>query len=234
MYSRDSDAGQRVLLPLLRARGDARIDRLLLSHRDLDHVGGAASLLRGVPVGEVISSLEEAHPLRASMPAHTRCEAGQAWTWDGVRFEMLAPLAAQYEHTAKSNAMSCVLKVTASNGASALLTGDIEREQELGLVDAQGERLRSQVLIAPHHGSKTSSSEPFLAAVQPGVVVFQAGYRNRFGHPAAAVLARYGERGIAQVASARCGAWRWRSDEAGGACQRDVARRYWQHRSLDR
>lgn len=234
MYSRDSDAGQRVLLPLLRARGDTRIDRLVLSHRDLDHVGGAAALLRGTAVDEVLSSLEDTHPLRAAMPRHTRCEAGQRWQWDGVHFEMLAPLPTQYERGTKSNAMSCVLKVTAADGASALLTGDIEREQELGLVDTHGERLRSQVLIAPHHGSKTSSSEPFLAAVQPRVVVFQAGYRNRFGHPAAPVTERYAQRGVAQVASPACGAWRWRSDEAQGRCQRQFDRRYWRYRDGDR
>ena len=111
-----------------------------------------------------------------------------------------------------------------------LLTGDIEREQEAALVAGLGDALRSDVLVVPHHGSKTSSSAPFLDAVRPSVAVVQAGYRNRFGHPAAEVLDRYRERGIAIVVGATCGAWQWRSDsKPGGSCQRDARRRYWHH-----
>ena len=228
-YSRDSDAGQRVLLPLLRSRGETRIDRLVLSHRDLDHVGGARALLGALPVDDLLSSLERDHPLLALADGRTtRCEAGQSWDWDGVRFELLRPLAGDYERTLKSNAMSCVLRVGTAQ-RSALLTGDIERDQEAQLVTAFGERLRSDVLIVPHHGSRTSSTAAFLDTVRPRVAVFQAGYRNRFGHPAPDVLERYRERGIEMFVSPRCGAWRW--DSAGpqnGVCQRDAVRRYWQ------
>ena len=233
-YSRESDAGQRVLLPLLRSRGETRIDRLVLSHRDLDHVGGARALLTALPVDDVLSSLEPGHPLLALAAGRTtRCEAGQAWDWDGVRFELLRPLADDYARTLKSNAMSCVLRVATAE-RSVLLTGDIERDQEAQLVAAVGERLQSDVLIAPHHGSRTSSTAAFLDAVRPRIAVFQAGYRNRFGHPAPDVLARYRERGIRIVASPRCGAWRW--DAAGpqeGVCQRDAVQRYWQHEAAD-
>ena len=111
-----------------------------------------------------------------------------------------------------------------------LLTGDIERDQESALVVA-GAALRSDVLVAPHHGSRTSSSAAFIDAVHPRIAVFQAGYRNRFGHPAPDVVERYRERGIAIVATAACGAWQWRADGAAdGSCERDVARRYWHHR----
>jgi competence protein ComEC len=233
-YSRESDAGQRVLLPLLRSRGETRIDRLVLSHRDLDHVGGARALLGALPVGDVLSSLELEHPLLALAAGRTtRCEAGQAWDWDGVHFELLRPLYSDYARTLKSNAMSCVLRVSAGE-RSVLLTGDIERDQEAQLVAAVGDRLRSDVLIAPHHGSRTSSTAAFLDAVRPRVAVFQAGYRNRFGHPAPDVLERYRERGIRIVASPGCGAWRW--EAAGphdGVCQRDAVRRYWQHEAAD-
>ncbi len=229
-YSRASDAGQRVLLPLLRARGESRIDRLLLSHRDLDHVGGAAAVLKALPVGDLLSSLELEHPLLALAAHATRCHAGQSWTWDGVRFEILRPLAADYALTLKSNAMSCVLRVS-GGGRSALLTGDIEREQEAALLAAAPDALRSDVLIVPHHGSKTSSTGAFLDAVQPKVAVFQAGYRNRFGHPAPEVLARYRERGIEVDVTPSCGAWLWVANgPAGGACFRENARRYWHHR----
>jgi competence protein ComEC len=125
--------------------------------------------------------------------------------------------------------MSCVLRV-AGGGRSVLLTGDIERDQEAALVAAHGAALQSDVLIAPHHGSKTSSSASFLDAVRPTIAVFQAGYRNRFGHPAEEVLARYRERGIAIVASPACGDWQWRGNgAAAGTCQREIARRYWHH-----
>ena len=229
-YSRESDAGQRVLLPLLRARGESRIDTLVLSHRDLDHVGGAGAVLKALPVGDVLSSLEADHPLLALAGHRTRCNAGQSWVWDGVRFELLRPAAGDYERTLKSNAMSCVLRVSGAGG-SALLTGDIEREQEAALVAGGAEALRSDVLVVPHHGSKTSSTGAFLDAVQPRVAVFQAGYRNRFGHPAAEVLARYRERGIEIRTTPDCGAFRWGEAAApGGLCQRDVALRYWHHR----
>jgi competence protein ComEC len=228
-YSRESDAGQRVLVPLLRSRGEKKLDLLVLSHRDSDHVGGARTLLGAIEVDTLSSSLEDGHALLAAAHDPQRCVAGQRWRWDGVDFAVLAPAADDYARALRPNAMSCVLRV-AGGGRSVLLTGDIEREQESALVAAHGDGLRTDVLIAPHHGSKTSSSAPFLDAVRPKTAVFQAGYRNRFGHPAEEVLDRYRERGIAIVASPACGAWQWRADGDGaGACERDTGRRYWHH-----
>jgi competence protein ComEC len=228
-YSADSDAGQRVLLPLLRSLGEQRIDRLVLTHRDVDHVGGAKALLEGMPVGDLHSSLEEGHPLRALAGTHVRCEDGQSWQWDGVRFDMLQPPALAFNSRLRPNALSCVLRVSSAQG-SMLFTGDIERPQEEWLVARYGAALRSDVLLVPHHGSKTSSSDAFLDAVAPREAVVQAGYRNRFGHPAPEVVSRLREHGIAVVDSASCGAWR--STGAGqGACERDMARRYWHHGS---
>lgn len=244
-YAPDVDAGQRVLLPLLRARGDHRIDTLMLSHRDSDHVGGASSLLQNLPVAELTSSIEDTHPLhlqaqQLGVPSR-RCEAGQRWAWDGVQFEVLHPAAGDYAAASRSNAMSCVLKVTGIQGASpgtgssVLLTGDIEREQEIRLLRERPEALRSDVLIVPHHGSKTSSTAAFLDAVAPQVAVFQAGHLNRYGHPASEVWARYRERGIARIDSPSCGAWTWRSGAdlvaSPPVCERDQARRYWHWRA---
>lgn len=228
-YSADTDAGQRVLLPLLRAVGATPIDLLVLSHRDSDHVGGAQSLLAQGEVRAISSSLEDSHPLRRLAKApHRRCAAGQQWTWDGVRFTVLHPMPQDYSGSAKPNALSCVLRVQAGNGASALLTGDIEAPQELALVERLGADLHSQVLMVPHHGSRTSSSTVFLHAVAPQVALAQAGYRSRFGHPAAAVVDRYRAAGVRFERSDRCGAWLWHSD-GGDACERQIDARYWHY-----
>ena len=232
----DSDAGQRVLLPLLRAFGD-RLDRVVVSHRDNDHIGGAASVLGQHEDAALLSSIEHGHPL-AVLHRHTRCLAGQRWTSDGVDFEFLHPRAADYAaRPDKPNTVSCVLRITAAAdargaGACALLTGDIERAQELAMVSALGDALRCELLLVPHHGSKTSSSEVFLDAVQPQLALVQAGYRNRYGHPAEPVMARYAQRGIPVVTSPVCGAAGWSSSAPDQVrCEREQARRYWHHRS---
>jgi competence protein ComEC len=230
-YARDSDAGQRILLPLLRSLGERRIDRLVLSHRDQDHVGGARSVLAALPVGELLGSLEPHHPLHALGVPNRRCLAGERWTWDGVHFALLHPPAADFARALKPNAMSCVLKVegSAPGSGAVLLTGDIEREQELALVAGQPDALRAQVLVAPHHGSRTSSTAAFIAAVAPQAAVFQAGYRNRFGHPAPEVMARYLAQGVTAIETTTCGAWRWLGDAAvaEAVCERERVRRHW-------
>jgi competence protein ComEC len=227
-YSEESDAGQRVVVPLLRAF-DERVDMVMLSHRDSDHTGGAAAVLAMQPLAALVSSIEDAHELQA-IRASTRCARGQRWHWDGVEFQVLHPAAGDYEVVNKPNALSCVLRV--SNGAqTALLAGDIELAQESRLVAGESALLAANLLLVPHHGSKTSSSAAFLDAVHPSFAVVQAGYRNRFGHPAAPVLERYRQRGIAVVDSPRCGAALWRSAQPlAVACQRDTAPRYWHHR----
>lgn len=227
-YSRESDAAQRVLLPLLRARGEGRVDLLLLSHRDTDHVGGAASLLAAHPVAALSSSLAADHPLLTQAARglpHTPCRAGQRWAWDGVQFDVLHPADDDVAFADKPNAVSCVLRVTDALGRSLLLTGDIEAAQEAALLRRTGAALASTMLVVPHHGSRTSSTAAFLDAVTPQVAVVQAGYRSRFGHPAADVLARYAERGITVVRTDSCGAWLWH--DGAQACTRDVRRRYW-------
>ncbi|MEJ8839086.1 DNA internalization-related competence protein ComEC/Rec2 [Ramlibacter sp. AN1133] len=229
-YSRETDAGQRVLVPLLRAGGET-VDLVVLSHRDSDHTGGAAAVLRMQPAARLLSSLEDAHPLQTIRPS-TRCHAGQQWDWDGVHFEILHPAAEDYALRAKPNAMSCVLRV--DNGhASALLAGDIEQPQEAALL-ARAAPLAADVLLVPHHGSRTSSSQAFLEAVRPWAALVQAGYRNRFGHPAPAVQHRYQERGIVLALSPRCGAARWDSRTARVLqCERQVAPHYWHHDAAD-
>jgi competence protein ComEC len=226
-YSPESDAGHRVLVPLLQAL-NTRLDRVMLSHRDTDHVGGAAAVLTMQPEADLLSSIEADHSLQALRPSQ-RCEAGQRWEWDGVRFEVLHPRAQDYVPLPKPNALSCVLRI--DNGRqSALLVGDIERAQEARLL-ADAAPLRSTVLLVPHHGSKTSSSAEFLDAVHPEVALVQSGYRNRFGHPAALVMDRYRQRSIVVHDSPHCGAITWSSDGLDGVqCTRLAQLRYWHHR----
>jgi competence protein ComEC len=157
----------------------------------------------------------------------TRCEAGQRWVWDGVQFELLHPLTEDHDSQRKSNALSCVLRIQGAKG-SAMLAGDIEAPQERAL------RLRGLVpvdfLLVPHHGSKTSSTPEWVHALQPQLALAQAGYRNRFGHPAAPVVARYRQAGITWVDTVHCGAARWHSDApAALGCERQERRRYWHH-----
>lgn len=225
-YSLESDAGHRVLVPLLQAL-HTRLDRVVLSHRDMDHVGGAPAVLAMQPQADLLSSIEAENPLQGLRPAQ-RCLAGQSWHWDGVDFEVLHPRAEDYDTGAKSNALSCVLRI--SNGTqTALLVGDLEQAQEARLV-ASGVHLKSDLLLVPHHGSKTSSSAAFLDAVQPPLAVVQSGYRNRYGHPAAPVLVRYTERGIRMVDSPHCGALTWQSAQSQDVqCHRVDALRYWNH-----
>ena len=232
-FSRDSDAGHRVLVPLLRAL-DVKLDMLLLSHRDSDHAGGALAVLAMQPQAELRSSVEPEHELHTVRPVQ-RCEAGQRWRWDGVDFAVLHPAGADYGGAAKPNVLSCVLRIssqTRDGGPAAqvaLLVGDIERAQELRLV-AEGAPLKADLLLVPHHGSKTSSSAEFLDAVAPRLAVVQAGYRNRFGHPAEVPMARYRERGIRVLDSPHCGALTWRSGQPDQIhCQRVDGMRYWHH-----
>jgi competence protein ComEC len=225
-FSRESDAGNRVLVPLLRAL-DLPVDVMVLSHRDSDHSGGAPALLAMQTRAILLSSIEDDQSL-ASTRSLAPCVAGQRWRWDGVDFEILHPQAQDYASQSRANAMSCVLRI--SNGAqTALLTGDIEEAQEAQLIAAQP--LKLDVLLVPHHGSKSSSSAAFLDATQPRIALVQAGYRNRFGHPAQSVLVRYQERGIRVLDSPRCGAASWQSAHPQEVkCQRQQDMHYWQHR----
>jgi competence protein ComEC len=242
-YGGGSDAGRAILLPALAAAGVGRLDRLVVSHADADHAGGAASLARTIRIDSLRASLADDDPLWHGGDASPdrdagssgsdfadarRCRAGESWEWDGIRFAMLWPDASTVAQGKARNAASCVLHV--SNGrVAALLPGDIEAAQERTLVEHNAAALRADLLMAPHHGSRTSSSERFLDAVAPRDVVFQAGYRNRFGHPHAVVAARYVARGTRVHRSDRDGAVRAssRRDRFEFERCRESRRRYW-------
>ena len=201
-FGADSDSGLRVIVPSLRGAGVDSLDLMVISHQDMDHVGGATSVLESLEVRALASSLPAAHPSHALASASARCAAGQAWRWDGVGFEFLHPRTI----SPRRNNMSCVLRVSTDGGAM-LLTGDIERVAEMQLIDSTF-NLKSEVLLVPHHGSRTSSSAEFIAAVAPHWAVVPAGYRNRFGHPNAEVLERYRDAGAEILRTDRDGAIR--------------------------
>jgi competence protein ComEC len=205
-YTPGADAGSRVLLPYLRMRGIGALDGMVVSHSDSDHTGGALAVLAELQVGWLASSLAESHPIARAAPRHLHCAAGQRWEWDGVRFEMLHPAASSYADPGpKANARSCTLRIT--NGRTAiLLAGDIESAQEAALVRTGAHGLQANVLLAPHHGSGTSSTLAFLQAVHPSVGVFQVGYRNRYRHPKKEVYERYGQLGIERLRTDELGA----------------------------
>jgi competence protein ComEC len=235
-FSRESDAGHRTIAPLLRAM-DERLDVLMLSHRDSDHTGGAKAVLAMQPQAKIITSVIRPAELAAlGLPSNVEpCYAGQTWTWDGVRFEVLHPAKSDLgaDQALKPNAISCVLKITnadVANPKSALLTADIEAPQEQALLGLRADLLPSTVLLVPHHGSKTSSTAAFLDTVKPTMAIVQAGYRNRFAHPRPDVMARYDERHIKTYLSPSCGAAIWKSDLPDVVtCQRELNRRYWTH-----
>lgn len=238
-YSAETDAGQRVLVPLLRAMGE-RLDRLVISHQDSDHSGGAATVMAMQPQADVLTSIPSTHaPTAWLRQQHTmqRCKRGQTWTWDGVVFTVLHPTAEDYaksmkQKNPKPNALSCVLHISAllqSTPSTALLAGDIEAAQEMQLI-ASGAVLKADWLLVPHHGSATSSTVEFLQTVEPRIAVVQAGYRNRFGHPRADVMARYDALGVQVVQSPRCGASLWHSQSPNLVhCERSKQQHYWQH-----
>jgi competence protein ComEC len=187
-FGPDADSGGRVVLPMLRGAGIARLDAMVLTHEDLDHIGGALTVMETVEVGALSSSLPAQHALQALSSASRRCAAGTAWEWDGVRFEFLHPAASDAVFARRNN-LSCVLRV-ATAGGSMMLTGDIERAAEAVLLNGE-HSLKSDVLLVPHHGSRTSSTGAFIAAVSPRWAVVPVGHRNRFGHPNGEVMERY-------------------------------------------
>jgi competence protein ComEC len=199
-----TDAGQLVVLPFLRARGIRVLDRLVLSHDDDDHKGGASTIVAGLPVTELVAgpSLRDVHaPMAATAPRVTGCARGERWSWDGVEFEWLHPVARLHE---RDNDRSCVLLVTAGEH-SILLTGDIEAEAERELLEAAVLR-PVEILVAPHHGSRSSSTSGFAAATSPSWVVFTAGHRNRWGFPAPRVVARWQGEGARTLETSATGA----------------------------
>lgn len=175
------DLGARVVLPSLKKFGIERLDMMLLSHADADHAGGAAAVARGVPITRVVGGETE------GLPAFLKtepCISGERWEWDGVSFVLW-----QWVDAISGNSKSCVLQVVAG-GERLLLTGDIDRAAERALLDTSL-AVPTDWLQAPHHGSRSSSSRPFVQRLAPKSVLISRGRGNAFGHPHSQVLERY-------------------------------------------
>jgi competence protein ComEC len=197
------NAGQRIILPYLRGRGINQIDRMVISHSDSDHIGGAATLLKEIGFNSMMGSLPSNNLLLTNLKERKipaiPCRFGQRWSWDGVDFRIWHP----HEHAIfedqqprKPNEVSCVLEVR-NQTTSFWLTGDVEKQGEAEITERLTHtalnHLKDKYLIfmAPHHGSKTSSSQELLTALSPDEAFAQNGYRNRYGHPHPTVTARY-------------------------------------------
>ena len=225
----DSDSGERIVVPFLRASGVGELSGLIVTHDDNDHSGGMRSVLRDIPTGWLLHGLPVASPLLEGVAAARHCMRGQRWNWDGVQFEILNPRPAAYaEIRRRDNDYSCVLRVV-SRRHSLLLTGDGERRTELELLES-GQMAPVSVLLAGHHGSLTSSIPEFVAATRPDWVVFTQGYRNRYGHPHPHVVERFRAIDARVLRSDSGGLIRFDFGEAGveASQYRPTYRRYWQ------
>ncbi len=241
-FSEHFNTGEAVVIPYLRYLGVRDIDILMLSHSDSDHIGGARSILRQMNVMQVASSV----PLEFASAA-TPCATPRAWQWDGVDFTVLYPPPTVMDggsagnagavfppadsglRRKKDNDVSCVLRVGSAAG-SVLLTGDIEIPSEKFLLANAAAQLRADILVAPHHGSMTSSSSAFVNAIAPRYALFPVGYRNRFGFPKAKVVQRYQEINAHLLDSANAGAISFRigpGEIAAPELYRESARHYW-------
>ncbi len=230
-FAGDADSGNRILVPALRALGIRRLDELMLSHDDIDHIGGTASVLQAMPVATVSAALKADHPLLQGASSFRTCSDGLRWEWDGVDFEVLHPADnADAGSKAHDNDRSCVLRIS-TGSQHVLLAGDIEKPSEARLLQLHGDKMPATLLVAPHHGSKSSSGDAFVTAVAPHYVVYTAGYRNRFSHPAPEVVQRYTDHGAESLRSDEDGAVLIDMNAQGLSVERyrQTHRRYWTH-----
>jgi competence protein ComEC len=219
------DAAESIIIPYIRSRGHDHIDLLLVSNGDRDHAGGLNSLQQAVPIREILAGeAEEIELARA-------CQAGEQWSWDGVTFHLLHP--PEGAHYRKSNDRSCVLQIR-SGDWKILLPGDIEQEGEKQLLKQDHDRLKSQIVVAPHHGSKSSSTPGFVSAVDPQWVLFSTGYKNSYGFPKSEVVQRWRSLGAKTLNTAQTGAIEFRigpgKKNLAPRLYRELNARYWHQR----
>ena len=237
-WNPDADSGNRIVIPFLRGEGIRELDALIVSHADDDNSGGAKSIIDARKPKRVVTSMNSDSDILLGAAGIATCKAGDAWRWDSVDFEILHPAAEAYDTVGrKTNNLSCTLKITAPGG-SILMTADIEKPSELELLaryPADTATLKADVMVVPHHGSRTSSTEGFIDAVAPKIALVPVGYRSRFRHPNAAVMERYATRKISVHRTDYTGAITVKFS-AGNVPEvsgfRDERQRYWLDRPL--
>jgi len=190
------DTGAAVVVPYLRYQGIKQLDMLMISHADNDHIGGASAVLSSYPTKQILSSDPD------KLAGSEFCRDGQSWQWDQVRFDVLHP---DKDQTGSRNNLSCVLKISGPYG-TVLLTGDIERKAEIKLIRQYEQQLKADILIAPHHGSRSSSSTTFIRQVSPRYVLFASGHQNRYNFPSEEVVSRYQDIGSKTFQTGKQGA----------------------------
>lgn len=222
-FSERFNIGDVVLTPFLRSEGVHQLSMLMVSHGDNDHIGGADALLKNFKIDRVLSSVPE----KFSFTPTSICYAGQTWVWDAVKFEVLHPLLGS---SFTGNNASCVLKVSSPYG-SVLLTGDIEKQAETSLVQNMRDLIKADIMLVPHHGSKTSSGDDFIGSVAPEIGFISAGYRNRFGFPKQDIMSRYESHGVKTFVSYETGELSAKFAETGLIIEqfRSKIRRFWHH-----
>ncbi|MDH3553845.1 MAG: DNA internalization-related competence protein ComEC/Rec2, partial [Gammaproteobacteria bacterium] len=221
-YRGGGSAAATSLLPFLGYRSINRIDKLVISHADLDHAGGVAAIRANVDVLDILTG----EPLPGLESAARRCVAGDSWRYDGVQFDFVHP---STELKYQGNDASCILMIS-SGEHRLLLTGDIEGPVEEELL-RNGSISKVDAVIVPHHGSRTSSSLPFVRALSPSLAIVSASYGNRWGFPKQDVVARWQAVGARVLATSTSGAIGMRLCAAGGLVsvtrQRATQRRIW-------
>ena len=224
-FSESFDTGKAVVAPFLRHSGARKLDMLIVSHGDNDHIGGVASLLADFPADRLLTSVTEKMPGTGARD----CWRDQQWVWEGVSFNLLHPARGSQR---QGNDASCVLRIESAGGHRVLLTGDIEGPAEQDLLRQPRQQLSAAVLVAPHHGSDTSSIPAFIKAVAPDIVLFPSGYRNRYGFPKATVVNRYANIHAEMYETGLSGALMMtlssNDDKPAVRRFRDERRRYWQ------
>jgi competence protein ComEC len=223
---------------------------MVISHSDSDHIGGAATLLKDITFDSMMGSLPSTNPLLTNLnnrriPA-IPCRFGQEWNWDGVDFYIWHPheyTVFEDHHPRKPNEVSCVLEVR-NQTTSFWLTGDVEKQGEAEMTERLNPdalnnlRDKNLIFMAPHHGSKTSSSQALLTALNPDEAFAQNGYRNRYGHPHPTVSARYQSMNIPFYQTPITGAqiWTFSSQDKPSSeivFWREYARRLWHRSAMD-
>ncbi|MFT5134380.1 MAG: competence protein ComEC [Gammaproteobacteria bacterium] len=220
-FSSRFDAGSAVIIPFLRQKRINRINLLVQSHGDNDHIGGLSNIQKRMSIDRILTSVPE----QITHDNVEECLLGQSWIWDEISFEILHP-APNSEFS--GNDRSCVLKV--SHGDTAILfTGDIEAAAEKRILKRDIEKLSSNILLAPHHGSRSSSTRRFIRAVKPEYVLFAVGYGNRFGFPKQDIIERYQKASVNILDTARNGAIEMYLDGSGITVRtyRQYAQRFW-------